>query len=225
MSEMDKFEKNNWIVVNGEKVLLKEYLAAKRAAAKVKKKIKSTFVKVDGKYTDIDSLGHEVAELVKKASPFKSLNVFYSHAYRSYGKVSEEIMKPYQSEYLKFQIAYREVEKMLDTIKECSKKKESSIFDFVIRLSWKVDDMRIALNNLVNKVTENRAMTKRLFGGQPIYEGRMLGGKTPRELGFKHQLFMRSQKHINNVMENLESCIATIKKMGETGRNPFEYRI
>ena len=42
-------------------------------------------------------------KLIKSAAPFKSLSVFYGHAYRSYGIVSEQIMKPYSREYAAYQ--------------------------------------------------------------------------------------------------------------------------
>jgi hypothetical protein len=108
---------------------------------------------------------------------------------------------------------------------ECGKKKENEIYDFAIQLSWKLDDMKIALNNLINKVSKNREITIRLFKGQPVYEGRMLGGKTPRELGFKHQLFSQSPVKIAKTMGKLEECVNTIKKWGEAGRNPFDYKL
>lgn len=227
MQGISEFDKTNYIVVNGVKMTMAEYKKSKRPVKATKKRVRrtgeTTIVGTDHK--EVSLLAGEVEKLIKTAAPFKSLSVFYGHAYRSYGVVSEQIMKPYRKEYVTYQSKYREVERIIDIMHECGKNKENEIYDFAIQLAWKLDDMKIALNALIEKVRDNREVTARLFKGQPVYEGRMLGGKTPRELGFKHQLFSQSPVKIFKTMEKLEECVNTIKKWGETGRNPFDYRV
>lgn len=227
MNGIAELDKTQYITVNGVTMTIAEFKKSKRPAKSTKKRVRRTgetaIVGTDHK--EVSVLAAEVEKLIKTAAPFKSLSVFYGHAYRSYGVVSEEIMKPYRKEYVAYQSKYREVERIINIMHECGKRKENEIYDFAIQLAWKLDDMKIALNKLIEKVRDNREVTIRLFKGQPVYEGRMLGGKTPRELGFKHQLFSQSPVKIFKTMEKLEECIETIKKWGETGRNPFDYRV
>lgn len=225
ISELDKTQ---YITVNGVRMLLSDYKKSKQPKKTTKKRLRRTgseSVVVGTEYKDVTALAMEVEKLIKSAAPFKSLSVFYSHAYRSYGVVSEQIMKPYRKEYSTYQAKYREVERLIDVMHDCAKKKENEVYDFAIQLSWKLDDMKTALNNLVMKVKDNHEVTIRLYKGQPVYEGRMLGGKTPRELGFKHQLFAQSPVKVYKTMEKLEECVSTIKKWGELGRNPFDYKV
>ena len=226
MASNTEFEKSQYIVVNGKRMLLSEYRKMKKASTPKKKRasrIKATDVVGSG-YKDISFIAIESDKLIKNAAPFKSLSVFYNHAYRSYGKVSEEIMKPYRREYTLYQSKYREVENLIKVMHDCAKNKENEVYDFAIKLSWKLDDMKESLNNLINKVRDNHEVTKRLFGGQPIYEGRKLGGKTERELGFKQQLFCQSPTKICKTMEKLEECVKTIESWGKVGRDPMEYK-
>lgn len=227
MNGISEFDKTQTITVNGVTMTIADYKKSKRPAKVSKKRVRrsgeDSAIGTDHK--DVSMLAAEVEKMIKNAAPFKSLSVFYGHAYRSYGLVSEEIMKPYRKEYVAYQSKYREVERIIEIMHDCGRKRENEIYDFAIQLSWKLDDMKIALNKLIEKVRDNREMTIRLFKGQPVYEGRMLGGKTPRELGFKHQLFSQPPVKIVKTMEKLEKCVNTIKKWGEAGRNPFDYKI
>lgn len=226
-NNMNSFETTNTIVVNGQKMSIKEFNELKKqknTQKQKKRKTKKVYIEIENDYKDNDTLKEDIKNLIKKVSPFKSLNVFYSHAYRSYGKVSEEIMKPYQREYTKFRTRYREVEKQLDEI-QTIKTNESEIYDATTKLAWKVDDMKNALVNLLNKVKEHKQITKRLFEGQPIYDGRMLGGKTPRELGFKHQLFMKSPIYIDKVITDLEKACKKLNEWAKKGKDPLTYKI
>lgn len=226
MAGISDFDKTQYITVNGVKMTMADYKKSLKPKKAAKKRVRRTGEESTvGNHKDVSILAEEVEKLIKSSAPFKSLSVFYGHAYRSYGIVSEQIMKPYSREYAAYQSKYREVERIINVMHECGKKKENEIYDFAIQLSWKLDDMKIALNNLINKVSKNREITIRLFKGQPVYEGRMLGGKTPRELGFKHQLFSQSPVKIAKTMSKLEECVNTIKKWGEAGRNPFDYKL
>ena len=227
MNGISEFDKTQYITINGVKMTMAEYKKSRQPKKQPKKRVRRTGedLVVGTDHKEVSMLAAEVENLVKVAAPFKSLSVFYSHAYRSYGVVSEEIMKPYRKVYSAYQSKYREVERIIDIMHDCAKKRESETYDFAIQLSWKLDDMKIALNNLIEKVRENRETTIRLFKGQPVYEGRMLGGKTPRELGFKHQLFSQPPVKIAKTMSKLEECVNTIRKWGEAGRNPMEYRV
>lgn len=227
MAGFGEFEKSQYILVNGKQMLLSEYkkkVQTKKKAKRVSRKAVDGFAGAT-QYIDVSTLASEVDKLVKSAAPFKSLSVFYSHAYRSYGKVSEEIMKPYSREYVEYQRAYRTMNETIDIMHDCAKKRENEVYDFAIQLTWKLDNMREKLNKLVNKVKDHKEVTERLYKGQPVYEGRMLGGKAPRELGFKHQLFSQSPLKISKTFDKLEECVNTIKRWGENGRNPFDYKL
>lgn len=227
MKGISEFDKTQYITINGVKMTIADYKKSIKPTKAAKKHVRRTgeteVIGTDHK--DVSMLAVEVEKLIKNAAPFKSLSVFYSHAYRSYGVISEQIMKPFGKEYATYQSKYREVERIINVMHDCGKKKENEIYDFAIQLSWKLDDMKVALNKLCTKVYDRREITTRLYKGQPVYEGRMLGGKTPRELGFKHQLFSQSPVKVSKTMEKLEECVNTINKWGEAGRNPFEYKI
>ena len=225
MATTTQFEKSQYIIVNGNKVLLKDFLAAKRAAKKVKKVKNKCIVKNETQHKEITELQKDVEDLVKKVTPFKSLQVFYEHSYRSYGNVSEQLFKIIGREFTKFRSKYRDVEKILDTINDCAKKKETCAYDMLNQLAWKVDDMKLALNDLVNKVKETHPTIKHLYGNLPIYNGRMLGGNTPRELGFKHQIFCKSPLQVSKVMADLESAVKTLQTWAANGQDPLTYKI
>lgn len=227
MAGIADFDKTTTITVNGVTMTIAEYKKMKRPKKATKKRVRRTGnFGTTGPHKEISALALEVEELIKSAAPFKSLSVFYHHAYRSYGTISEEIMKPFRKEYTAYQSKYREVERLIDVMHDCARKKENEVYDFAIQLAWKVDDMKEALNNLCNKVSNHREVTIRLYKGQPVYEGRMYGNtRTPRELGFKHQLFSQSPLKIIKTMNKLEQAVITIKKWGEAGRNPFDYRL
>jgi hypothetical protein len=230
MNTISSLDKTQTITVNGVVMSLAEYKAYKKANAEKKcskKARKSPKVIVNDVtiHKDITTISTDVEKLVKSAAPFKSLSVFYRHAYRSYGLISQEIMKPYMRLYTLYQSKWRDVENMINVMHDCSKKKESEVFDFAVQLSWRLDDMKVALNKLIDKVRDNYYNTSKEFKGQPVFEGRMLGGKTPRELGFKQQLFAQSPQKIWKTMNKLEDAVETIKKWGEIGRDPFTYKI
>jgi hypothetical protein len=230
MNTISSLDKTQTITVNGVVMSLAEYKASKKALSaekKSKKTRKSPKVIISDVtiHKDITTISADVERLVKSAAPFKSLSTFYRHAYRSYGVVSEKIMKPYMRLYTFYQSKWIEVENCINVMHECSKGKETEVYDFAIQLSWKVDDLKTALNQLIEKVRDNYYNTSHEFKGQPIFEGRMLGGKTPRELGFKQQLFSQSPQKIWKTMNKLEESVRTIKQWGEIGRDPFAYKI
>lgn len=223
----DLNDKPTTIIVNGKTMSVKEFKAmqkAKKAAKKAKKQTK-TFLATQGEYKDTDTLKSELNDLIKKVAPFKSLNTFYSHAQRSYGNVAEKIFKPISREYTAFRTAFRNVEECLDKIQDC-KSGESEVYDLTTTLSWRVDDMKTALIALCNKAKEEKPITKRLYEGQAVWEGRYYyGNKTPRELGYKQQLFMAHPSVIDKTIKTLEEGISKMQKWANNGQDPLTYKI
>ena len=205
MSSMDK--DTSRIVVNGVYYTLAQYkkmLKEQKPKVTAKKKVKKTD-------KGINLLADEIEKLIKSMTTLKSIQVYKTHAYRSWGTIANEILayrginKP-MSHYV---VRYGEMNSILADIKMLSKKNDKAIFQYIDKLSWKLEDMMEDIQAIMTAVRESE-VCKRHKDHEAIYgKGRQLGLKTIVEKAYK-------------TMKTMEETIEELRKLADEGVDPFE---
>ena len=180
-----------------------------------------------GDELDPNQLHAKIEKLIKSAAPLESLYTFKEHAYRSYGNVAKEMMKPFAEEYRMFSIAYRKINESLKKIEEYGRANEYETYNEARTLTYNIEEMQIALVNLCDAVKRRRKEIKMKYGDTAAFNGRAdkKNPKLKKELGFVDQLFSKSAKVIDTTISNLQSAAEEIASIADKGRNPLSYNI
>lgn len=137
------------VVVNGKKMLLKEYRKMKRA--------ESTIKKMKQEQNEIKLLPNEVKSLLKGAKVMRSLSSYYDWGYKQWGRIAKLIIhdRDIESPFLSYRIHAREMSSIVDDIKMVGGKGEKNVFQYILKLSWKMAEIREDLGRLYNGVKES----------------------------------------------------------------------
>lgn len=211
------------IVVNGVSYTMAQYKKMLADKKKEKEKAEREQAKAEGRKIvkvrkakkeekEISIVAQKVEELLKSMPTLKSVQVYRNHAYRSWGTIANEILahrdirKPMTS----YSVQFRELNDLIDTIKELSKRNEKAAYQYIEKIIWKLDDMRININ-AINKAVNESGVCARYKGHEAI------NGKG-RQLGLATIL-----KKCNKTLTQMEEVVKELEEIVKNGTDPFLY--
>lgn len=147
---MNSLYQTDVIYVNGVKMTQKEFkamIAAKKKAAAPKRKKKAP-------KTEIQEMPSWIKTMIRNAGPIKSLAAYYDNAYKQWGNIAKTILQlpEIRSSFTVFRANAREMETLLNEITTLGKHNEKSIYAYIERLSWKLDDIKTNMDKLYGDV-------------------------------------------------------------------------
>ena len=145
------------IIVNGVSVSLKEYRKSMKAKACVKKTKKVN----TSQTSSIKLLPKDISKMMSKVKLIKSLNAYYDNGYRQWGNICKRILnlKEIRTPFVQFRVKARELDALMCSINEISKKGSKDVYDFVRRLSYILEDMSDCINDLGTAVSKCELVT------------------------------------------------------------------
>ena len=139
---ISSFEKAQTIEVNGQVMTIAEYkkMIAKKKKANGKKKATRRNKKSP---TGITILPKDIKIMLRGAKVMTSLSAYYKHGYRQWGSICKTILnlKDIQSPFVRYTMSAKAVNEVINEINEIAKHNSKSVFAYVRKLSWKLDDV------------------------------------------------------------------------------------
>lgn len=134
------------IIVNGVKMSLAEY---KKRAKEINAKNNPKPQRREKRVTEITILPEEIKMMMRGLRLMHSLVCFYNNSYKQYGVIARDILntKEIHRPFVMYVKNVREAEDLINEIETISKRNKKDVFEFIRRLSWKLDD---AKDNIVN---------------------------------------------------------------------------
>lgn len=195
----------NMVTVNGVTMSLKDYrkiIRERKEAAHPKKK----------ELTEINLLSSDINTMMKKVKLIRSLSAYYDNAYRQWGTIARDIIKRKEinSPFVMYRVKARELNNTIDSISEIAKKNEKAIYQYIEKLSYQLDDLRICIDNLCKGISKSGVI--QLHGDHECING------CGRRLGLQI-LVSRSW----SAMCDINSIIRKCQNISDIGVDPFEY--
>lgn len=212
---MAKVSENSIIIVNGEKMTIKAWKASVAAKQK-QRRGKKRFLdlkkpkKVEKKEKEISIVALEIEKMMKPITTLKSFASYYDHAYRMWGTIGKEILqhRKIRPHFVFYRVSVGELERLIDDIEEMTKKNEKAAYQYVEKVAWKLEDIKIHIQNIINGAKESGFL-------ESYKNHECINGKA-RRLGLQ-TLANKSLKAISQ----LEDVIGTLKKIADNGTDPF----
>ena len=139
---ISSFEKTQTIEVNGQVMTITEY--KKMLAEKKKTNGKKKATRRNKKNpTGITILPKDIKIMLRGAKVMTSLSAYYKHGYRQWGSICKTILnlKDIQSPFVRYTMSAKAVNEVINEINEIAKHNSKSVFAYVRKLSWKLDDV------------------------------------------------------------------------------------
>lgn len=152
---ISSLEKAQTITVNGQVMTIAEY--KKMLAEKKKTNGKKKATRRNKKNTTgITILPKDIKIMLRGAKVMASLSAYYKHGYRQWGSICKTILnlKDIQSPFVRYTMSAKAVNEVIKEINDIAKHNSKSVFAYVRKLSWKLDDVAKdmkALQDGVNK--------------------------------------------------------------------------
>ena len=196
------------IVVGGKKMLMGEYEQIKKAnQPKQTKKTKKNKVANEG-----DIVLFNVQKVLKPMTTLKSFSAYYDNAYKQWGVIANTIIGHYKirPHFVHYRVAVREMDTLIADIKKIAKSNEKAIYQYVDKVTWKLDDIKTHLNGIIDGAVESGLMEK--YKDKECINGRdkRLGLNTLANKSF-------------DAITKLENAIKSLKAIADEGTNPLEY--
>lgn len=203
-SYVDTLYQSQFIIVNGVKMSVKEFKAMQKANAKKKKASK--------KVTSITILPSEIKEMMRNVKVLKSLVAYHTHGYRQWGTIANLLMglKEIKSPFTNVVINTKQAIRLVEKINKIAKENDKDVFQYVKKLSWKLEDVKNELDELVKGINSSGVCHQ--FRTHECVNG------TGRRLGLRI-LTERSYKAIGD----LGYICAKLDGIEEQGMDVFEY--
>ena len=199
------------IIINGVKMTMKEYKAYRKAkeAEKTPKKVTKPQKK---SVKEISAVAIEIENMLKQMGTLKSVQVYKTHAYRSWGTIANEILSYYgiRKPMAEYCVRFGELNALLADIQKMAKRNEKAAYQYVDKMAWKLDDMKTNIIDMMKAVEESE-VCKRFKNHEAINgKGRQLGLGTIID------------KCLNTIGQ-VENTIEELKKIADNGTDPFHY--
>lgn len=182
------------IVVNGVTMTLAEYRKMKRAATNAKKKKKEL--------SEIQLLPSDIKTLMKGVRVMKSLVAFYNNGYKQWGTIHRQVLKidNMGDKFSLAKLAILDANSVIEEICGIAKKREKSVYQYVRKLSYKMDDVKSRLQDLYEVVIGTNIINSP-FANHEIINGH------ERRLGLKVLMNKTSDAiaEIDNIIANLQN--------------------
>lgn len=192
------------IIIDGKRLTMAEYQKSVKTKKATKKAIKTP--------KEASVVASTIEQLVKPMTALKSLQVYKAHAYRSWGTIANEIMayRPIKRAMASYCVKFSEFNGLMKQIKNLAKKNEKAIYQYVEKLSWKLDDMKADINEIAKAVKESGVCNT--FKHHEAING------VGRQLGLKTVI----NKCLANI-STMEEAIKTLQDIVDKGTDPFKY--
>lgn len=201
---VDTLYQSQFIIVNGVKMSVKEFKTMQKANAKKKKASK--------KVTSITILPSEIKEMMRNVKVLKSLVAYHTHGYRQWGTIANLLMglKEIKSPFTNVVINTKQAIRLVEKINKIAKGNDKDVFQYVKKLSWKLEDVKNELDELVKGINSSGVCHQ--FRTHECVNG------TGRRLGLRI-LTERSYKAIGD----LGYICAKLDGIEQQGMDVFEY--
>lgn len=199
------------IILNGVRMTMTEYKAYRKAKEAEKNpnkptKRKKTTVK------EISAVALQIESMLKQMSVLKSVQVYRTHAYRSWGTIANEILSYYgiRRPMTEYCVKFGELNELLTDIQKMAKKNEKAAYQYVEKMAWKLDDMKTNITDMMKAVNESEVCIR--FKNHEAINGK------GRQLGLQTIV-----TKCYNTIAQIEGTINELKKIADEGTDPFHY--
>jgi len=143
------------ITIGGVTMTMEDYkrqLKEQKAATK-----KTTKRKTKKTTKEVSEIAAEVEKIVKSLKVLKSLCAYYDHAYRQWGTIANEILKQREirAPFVFYRTKIDEVEQIINDIEKCSKRNEKAVYQYIEKLSWRLDDAKSYVQDIMSGVSKS----------------------------------------------------------------------
>ena len=216
IKNMAKSSDNSFIIVDGVKMTIKEYKASVAEKQKERRGKKRWLKaekpkKVEKEEKEISVVAAEVEKMMKPITALKSFAAYYDHAYRQWGTIANNILQHHKirPHFVFYRVSVGELENLIFDIQKMAKRNEKAAYQFVEKTAWKLEDIKIHIQNIIKGAVESGFM-------EAYKHEECINGKGKR-LGLQ-TLANKSLKAVSQ----LEDVIGTLKKIADNGTDPFE---
>lgn len=213
---MAKVSENEFIIVNGEKMTIKDWkkmVADKQKERRGKKRFMnlSKQKKEKKEEKEISIVATEIAKMMKPITALKSFAAYYDHAYRQWGTIANNILqhRKIRPHFVFYRVSVGELERLISDIEKMAKHNEKAAYQYVEKTAWKLEDIKEHITNIMNGARESGYLDAYKHEECINGKGKRLGLQT---------LMNKSLKAISQ----LEDVIGTLKHIAEEGTDPFE---
>lgn len=207
MASIHDFERCSCkITIGGVTMTMEEYKKQlKEQKAQTKKTTKKRKAK-KANTKEVSEIALEVGKIVKSLKVLKSLCAYYDHAYRQWGTIANEILKQREirAPFVFYRTKIDEVEQIINDIEKCSKRNEKAVYQYIEKLSWRLDDAKSYVQEIMSSVSKSGVC-------QRYKEHESINGKG-RRLGL--DTLMRKAFHEFGSMEKVIKELESISKEG-----------
>lgn len=223
MASIHSYESTTYVVIEGKKMTMQEYRKYKKEKdlliqSKLSKKKQAEIKRVKKaakkkRETEITVLPGIVKSIVSNAGPIKSLAAYYDNAYRQWGTIATSIIKlpEIDEPFRLFRVDAYQIVDAIKEIAEVAKGNEKAVFQYIQKLSWRLDNARNKMKILYSGVITSGALEqfkdKECING----EGRRLGLRVLMTRTFKS-------------LDSIEAAIDELNRIAKEGLDVFEYR-
>lgn len=214
---MAKVSENEYIIVNGVKMTIKEWkasVAEKQKTRRGKKRFLnlSKPKKTEKEGGEIDIVVEEVENMTSQIKTLKSFAAYYDNAYRQWGTIAKEILnhRKIRPHFVFCRVSIGELENLIGDIKKMTKRNEKAVYQHVDKIAWKLEDIKNHISDIMRGARES--------GFLEVYKHEECINGNGRRLGLQ-TLINKSFKAISQ----LEDAIGTMKKIADMGTDPFKY--
>lgn len=212
---MAKVSENEFIIVNGEKMTIKDWkkmVADKQKERRGKKRFMnlSKPKKEKKEEKEISIVATEIAKMMKPITTLKSFVAYYDHAYRQWGTIANNILqhRKIRPHFVFYRVSVGELERLISDIEKMAKRNEKAAYQYVEKTAWKLEDIKEHITNIMNGARESGYLDAYKHEECINGKGKRLGLQT---------LMNKSLKAISQ----LEDVIGTLKHIAEEGTDPF----
>lgn len=144
------FDKAEQKMTIGTRTVLVSEFNKERAANRRKKRRQQ-------KINEIKLLLNEIKVLMKGAKVMRSLSAYYDWSYKQWGNIAKSIIhaREIDTPFLHYRIHAREANAIINDIKAIGEKGEKNVYQYILKLSYRMDDIRTDLAQLYNGVKES----------------------------------------------------------------------
>lgn len=212
-STFNQFERDCcMITIGGVTMTTKEYNTMKKKSQAKSKKEKTEKM--------IKTLSPYINKLIKNVKVLKSAAAYYDNGYRQWGVICRDIINHpcIKHPFVKFRKSAYDISNLMNDIELIGKKNEKDIFQFIEKLSYKVDDAKTFLGELVRGVCDSRVCE--------FYANEKCINETGRRLGLAvlMEKTMLSMSEIQTVINELDNISRTgVDVMDYNGNNNKRY--
>lgn len=196
------------IVVGGVRMTLEAYkkqLKEKNSGGNAKKHKKA-------EKKDIGIVAQEIEGMLKEMTSLKSIQVYKNHAYRSWGTIANEILayRGISRPMAMYCVKFGELNTLLNDIQKMAKRNEKSVYQYIDKMAWKLDDMRLNIIDMTKAVNES-GVCQRFKDHEAINgKGRQLGLQT---------IILKALKS----MDSIDKAIKRLREIADDGINALDY--